>query len=101
MSRNQERRHRADPALRAADRTQAAADDPDLDWVRYGPELAAALLEQQLAAPGRGVAAGESGPAVPVSGELARAVRNFRLRDHLGLDDGAGLEVEEAAQRSG
>ena len=78
-----------------------AADDPDLDWVRYGPELAAALLEQQLAAPGRGVAAGESGPAVPVSGELARAVRNVRLRDHLGLDDGAGLEVEEAAQRSG
>ena len=29
------------------------------------------------------------------------AVRNFRLRYHLGLDDGAGLEVEEAAQRSG
>ena len=42
-----------------------------------------------------------SGNAVPVSRELARAVRNFRLRDHLGLDDGAGLEVEEAAQRSG
>ena len=78
-----------------------AADDTDLDWVRYGPELAAALLEQQLAAPGRGVAAGESGPAVPVSGELARAVRNVRLRDHLGLDDGAGLGSRRPPSEAG
>lgn len=66
----------------------AAADDPDLDWVRYGPELAAVLLARQLAAPDR--VARRTAVPVAVSADLARAVRNPRLRDHLGLDHGPG-----------
>lgn len=76
-----------------------AVPDPDLDWRRYGPELATVLLEAQLAASagttdtdaGTGEARNErtapSRPTLPVSESLAGAIGNPRLRDHLGLDD--------------
>jgi serine protease len=73
-----------------------AAPDQDLDWHRYGPELARVLLEAQLNA-----ASAEEGDArresttLEVSGELADALGNPRLRDHLSLDDGLGPEVGE------
>jgi hypothetical protein len=58
-----------------------AAPDGDLDWQRYGPELAAVLLDRQLAD-------GEETPVAPaVTAELAGSLRNHRLRDWLGLDD--------------
>ena len=76
---------------------EAVLDD-SLDWHRFGPEIANALLRGQQAAP-----AGEAGrrpeapaepvpPAAVVSDRLAAAVGNPRLRDWLGLD--AGLEPE-------
>jgi len=54
-----------------------AATDDSLDWHRFGPELAAALLAQQT-----GVAAGHA-----VSEPLARSVSNPGLRSRLGLDE--------------
>jgi serine protease len=73
-----------------------AAPDPDLDWHRYGPELALVLLDAQLnaASVGEGDVRPE-GTALEVSGELAGALTNPRLRDHLGLDDGLAPEVGE------
>jgi serine protease len=75
-----------------------AAEDPDLDWRRYGPELALALLDAELNA--TEVNDDEGGvrretPVPPVSGQLAGAIGNPRLRDRLGLDDGLGAEVGE------
>ena len=54
-----------------------ASTDDSLDWHRFGPELAAALLAQQT-----GVAAGHA-----VSEPLARSVSNPGLRGRLGLDE--------------
>jgi len=54
-----------------------AATDDSLDWHRFGPELAAALLAQQQT----GVAAGHA-----VSAPLAGSVSNPELRGRLGLD---------------
>ncbi|HEY5855437.1 MAG TPA: S8 family serine peptidase [Aldersonia sp.] len=66
----------------------AAADDPDLDWVRFGPELATTMLQIQLARP---QGAGEAAVPPAVSRQLAGSVANPRLREHLGLDaDRAG-----------
>jgi hypothetical protein len=69
-----------------------AVRDPDLDWVRYGPELANALLQAQLAAPSTssGADGAEEGPVPPrpgLSEALASAIGNPVLRDRLGLDD--------------
>jgi serine protease len=76
-----------------------AADDPDLDWHRYGPELALALLDAELnAPPGGGDGIRLEGPTPQVSQELAQALANPRLRDRLGLDDGLGPEVGEGVQ---
>ena len=72
-----------------------AVPDTDLDWTRYGPELATVLLHGQLLSPAAGV--GEGGPRqeeitdteraiLPISSSLARAIGNPRLRDYLGLD---------------
>lgn len=74
-----------------------AVPDPDLDWTRYGPELATALLADQLAAaPDDG--SGEEAPTahrsgLVVSDALTGALANPRLRDRLGLDDGLQPEV--------
>jgi len=82
-----------------------AVPDPELDWRRYGPELANVLLEAQLAtspAAGADAAAGAPGeaaapsrPRLPVSESLAGAIGNPRLRDHLGLGDDLPAEVGE------
>ena len=84
-----------------------AVPDPDLDWRRYGPELATVLLEAQLAASagttdtdvGTGTARNEGTapprPTLPVSESLAEAIGNPRLRDHLGLDDEPPAEAGE------
>ena len=85
-----------------------AASDPELDWRRYGPELATVLLEAQLAgsfAPEddatRHSAQDEAaaGPALPLSESLAGAIGNPRLRDHLGLDDDLAAEVGRVQRR--
>jgi hypothetical protein len=73
-----------------------AAPDPDLNWHRYGPELAQILLDAQLnAASADGSDAPRESTIPEVSGELAGALGNPRLRDHLGLDDGPVPEVGE------
>jgi serine protease len=73
-----------------------AAPDPDLDWHRYGPELAQVLLDAQLNAASADGSDAPRESAIPeVSGELAGALGNPRLRDHLGLDDGPAPEVGE------
>jgi serine protease len=90
----------ADPRERAAVTVQSlvaetvgadAADDEVLDWYRYGPELAATLLERQLVGPGLQPEAVAAPPVV--TEQLAGAVSNPRLRDTLGLDDDLGPEV--------
>jgi serine protease len=76
-----------------------AAEDPDLDWHRYGPELALVLLDAELNAPpdgGDGIRF--EGPTLQVSEELAEALGNPQLRDRLGLDNGLGPEVGEEDQ---
>jgi serine protease len=89
---------------------EAALDD-SLDWHRFGPEIANALLRSQIAAAGEaGLPAGEAGlrpeapaeagpPSRVVSDRLATAVGNPRLRDWLGLD--AGLEPEVGREEGG
>jgi hypothetical protein len=73
-----------------------AAPDPELDWHRYGPELALVLLDAQLNAASAEEGDGRrEGPTLEVSGELAGALGNPRLRDYLGLDDGLAPEVGE------
>jgi subtilisin family serine protease len=76
-----------------------AAEDPELDWHRYGQELALVLLDAELNAPsdGDGVPRPE-GPTLEVSQDLATAIGNPRLRDRLGLDDELGPEVGEGEQ---
>lgn len=74
-----------------------AAEDPELDWHRYGPELALVLLDAELNAPPEGEPRPE-GTTLEVSEDLAAAVGNPRLRDRLGLDDGLGPEVGEGEQ---
>ena len=75
-----------------------AVPDDSLDWHRFGPEIANAVLRSQRTAP-----AGEATPrpeasvealllSPVVSDRLAAAVGNPRLRDWLGLD--AALEPE-------
>jgi hypothetical protein len=75
-----------------------AAEDPDLDWRRYGPELALALFDAELNATevddGSGGLRREA-PVPPASEQLAGAIGNPRLRDRLGLDAGLGAEVGE------
>jgi hypothetical protein len=71
-----------------------AASDPELDWHRYGPELALVLLDAQLNAAPQGGPRPE-GTTLEVSEDLAAAIGNPRLRDRLGLDDGLGPEVGE------
>jgi hypothetical protein len=73
-----------------------AADDPGLDWARYGPELATALLTEQLTAPSDGGPAPEEPAMLEVSPDLAGSVSNHLLRDRLHLDDGLESEVGEA-----
>jgi serine protease len=65
-----------------------AASDDALDWHRFGPELATALLSRQL--PGQRA---EVPLAEQVSQPLARSVNNPRLRDWLGLDHGPAPEA--------
>ena len=75
-----------------------AVSGTGLDWRRYGPELATALLEAQLATPSappdampaaaEDEAAARRHPQIPVSESLADAIDNPRLRERLGLDDG-------------
>jgi len=72
-----------------------AADDPDLDWARFGPELATALLEEQLTAPPDGGPRPEGAAPPKMSRDLAGALGNPRLRDHLRLDDDLGGEMGE------
>ncbi len=60
-----------------AEAVGADAVDDALDWHRFGPELAAAVLRRQLPRPPAEVA--------PISDPLARAISNPRLRDWLGL----------------
>ena len=81
---------RCDPADRApagapssvaslvAEAVGADAVDDALDWHRFGPELAAAVLRRQLLGPPAESPHGISDP-------LARAISNPRLRDWLGL----------------
>ena len=56
-----------------------AVPDDALDWHRFGPELATALLTRQLPGPTAG------GNAEPISEPLNRSIRNPQLRDALGL----------------
>jgi len=65
-----------------AEAVGAPAVPDDLDWHRFGPELASALLKRQLPGPLAEVPLAEE-----VSEPLARSIRNPRLRDSLGLDD--------------
>jgi hypothetical protein len=72
-----------------------AAADEDLDWHRFGPEIATALLQ---------VRSGGSGPqpevtAPPVSRELADAIGNARLREMLGLDEQPSRELVRGGGR--
>jgi len=55
---------------------EEAVDDA-LDWQRFGPELAAAVLRRQLLGPHT--------ETPPVSEPLARSISNPRLREWLGL----------------
>jgi hypothetical protein len=69
-----------------------AVPDPDLDWVRYGPELANVLLTERLATASSGASGAQHVPAVPrprLSDALASAIGNPVLRHHLGLDSPA------------
>jgi serine protease len=76
-----------------------AAANPDLDWHRYGPELALALLDAELNAPPDGDGGPRpEGTTLEVSENLAAAIGNPRLRDRLGLDDRLGPEVGEGEQ---
>jgi hypothetical protein len=63
-----------------AEAVGADAVDTTLDWHRFGPELAAAVLSRRLLGPRAAV-------PPPISGPLARSIRNLRLRDWLGLRD--------------
>jgi hypothetical protein len=63
-----------------AEAVGADAVDTTLDWHRFGPELAAAVLSRRLPGPRAAV-------PPPISGPLARSIRNLRLRDWLGLMD--------------
>jgi serine protease len=58
----------------------AAAPHDALDWHRFGPELATALLRRHIAAPPTGAHADQ------LSEPLARSIVNPLLRDSLGLD---------------
>ena len=81
-------------SLVAEDTGPEAAVDDELDWHRFGPEIAYALLEARLAGPPpeRGEPRPESVPP-PVSARLAEAVSNPALRDRLGLDTDLPAEV--------
>ncbi|TWA66336.1 subtilisin family serine protease [Azospirillum baldaniorum] len=77
-----------DPALpvRAlvAERLGPTAVDPQLDYDRYGPELAFHLLEEARGRPTPGGGAEEAGsPGTPPTGDLRDAVTNPELRAHL------------------
>lgn len=67
-----------------------AAVDENLDWHRFGPEIATVLLERQLAGVGP---QGETSADVAVTGPLAQAVTNPLLREALGLDGDLPPEV--------
>ena len=58
-----------------------AASDSALDWRRFGPELASALLGRQLPSP--------SPVGTAISATLDRNLRNPQLRDTLGLEPAA------------
>lgn len=78
-----------------------AVPGPDFDWARYGPELSTGLLAGQLAQLGteaEGEAVGDAGTAMALSGPLAVAIDNPRLRDHFRLDDELPAEVMEVPQ---
>jgi len=65
--------------------------DETLDWHRFGPEIATALLHMRLTAPPEEEGLRPEAPAEPalapaVSEHLAEAVSNPRLRGRLGLD---------------
>jgi serine protease len=66
-----------------------AAVDPQLDWHRFGPEIAMALLGRPSHSDSR---VHPEATAGPVSPQLAESVTNPRLRRRLGLADlpGAG-----------
>ena len=59
-----------------------AVPDDALDWHRFGPELATALLRRQLPGPPTEVPHAEQ-----LSEPLTRNIRNPQLRDSLGLSN--------------
>jgi hypothetical protein len=67
-----------------------AASDEDLDWHRFGPEIAATILRRQA----------ESAPALEamtpqptMSGRLANAITNPKLQTFFGLNGESDFEV--------
>lgn len=60
---------------------------PDLDWRRYGPEIAAAVLRRQLSGLGPQP---ELARATSLSPELASVVRGSALGEYLGVTPAAG-----------
>jgi hypothetical protein len=60
-----------------AEAVGADAVDDVLDWHRFGPELAAAVLRRQLVGP--------HVESPPISEPLAHSISNLRLREWLGL----------------
>jgi hypothetical protein len=75
----------ASVASLVAETVGADAVDDELDWHRYGPEIATALLGKQLDNPDMqpGALAAPAAPAV--TEQLAGALGNPWLRDRLGL----------------
>ncbi|NAZ86530.1 S8 family peptidase, partial [Kineococcus indalonis] len=89
----------SDPAVRAARSVQSLvaevagpeAVQADVDWHRFGPEIATALLVDRLAGLREEGPPREAGAAAPpVSADLAAAVREPRLRAALGLPGTGG-----------
>lgn len=74
-----------------------AARDDELDWHRFGPELATAVLRSQLWAPavdtGARPEAIEAAAPPPVSDRLVDEVRNPMLREWLRPDSGLQPDV--------
>ena len=95
----------SDPAVRSAATVASlaaetlgpeAAADVALDWHKFGPEVALALLRRQMAVPADlppGARTEAAGGPPPVSAGLASAVLNPLLRQGLGLDDGFQSEA--------
>jgi serine protease len=70
-----------------------AVNDPELDWTKYGPELATAILTEQLAAPSEDGPQPEFPQFLELSNDLQGSLANPVLRDHFRLDDDLADEV--------